>query len=99
MPFDRICSLAIEKAASTNISTIPSLESERFREVPMICLRLRAPWLSLALLLICVGHASAQVPATLSASFNPSTVVAGGANTTVYEVTITHPQGAAGPCW
>ena len=60
----------------------------------MICLRLRAPWLSLALLLICVGHASAQVPATLSASFNPSTVVAGGANTTVYDVTITNPNGA-----
>src|ERR1022692_5259696 len=60
----------------------------------MICLRLRAPWLSLALLTICVGHAFAQVPATLSASFNPSTVVAGGANTTVYDVTISNPNGS-----
>jgi anti-sigma factor ChrR (cupin superfamily) len=72
----------------------PFFESERFREVPMICLRLRAPWLSLALLTICVGHAFAQVPATLSASFNPSTVVAGGTNTTVYDVTISNPNGS-----
>ena len=61
----------------------------------MIGLRLRSAWLSLALVTICLGQASAQVQATLSASFTPSTVAAGGTNTTLYEVTVTNPNGTA----
>jgi hypothetical protein len=60
----------------------------------MIGLRVRcAAWLSLALLTIFVGHASAQVPPTMSASFTPSTVLAGGSNTSTYDLTITNPNG------
>src|SRR5580658_6181937 len=60
----------------------------------MIGLRVRwTAWFSLALLTIFVGHASAQVPATLSASFTPSTVVAGGSNTSTYDLTISNPNG------
>ncbi len=61
----------------------------------MIGFRLRAVWLSLAVLLVCVGHASAQVQATLSASFTPSTVLAGGSNTSSYDLIINNPNGSA----
>src|SRR5450755_3580092 len=40
---------------------------------------------------------SAQVPATASAVFSPSTVVAGGSKTTTYTLTITNPNSAAEP--
>ncbi len=61
----------------------------------MIGSNLRAARWSLAALMLCVGHASAQVQATLSASFTPSTVVAGGSNTSKYDLTITNPNASA----
>jgi uncharacterized protein (TIGR03437 family) len=56
----------------------------------MIGLSRRAAWFSLALLPICIGHASAQVPATISASFAPSTVVVG--NTSILTITVSNPN-------
>ena len=61
----------------------------------MIGSRRRAAWMSLALVAICLGQASAQVQATLSASFTPSTVAVGGSNTTLYEITVTNPNGGS----
>jgi uncharacterized protein (TIGR03437 family) len=61
----------------------------------MIRLRHPAVWLPLALVTICIGHASAQVPAAVSASFTPSTVLAGGADTSTYQLTISNPNATA----